>query len=81
MIPKQNMINLVFDEKGKVKLKCEADTIPTSVVEEIINSAINAYESVMIPKTDKDEIIKNLKRWNLVLSIALVIVTILNLVR
>lgn len=81
MIPKQNMINLVFDEKGKVKLKCEADAIPTSVVEEIINSAINAYESAMIPKTDKDEIIKNLKRWNLVLSIALVIVTILNLVR
>lgn len=81
MIPKQNMINLVFDEKGKVKLKCEADTIPTSVVEEIINSAINAYESVMVNKTDKDEVIKNLKRWNLVLSIALVIVTILNLVR
>lgn len=81
MVPKENMINLVFDDKGKVKVKCEADAIPTSVVEEVINSAINAYESAMIAKLDTDERIKYLKRWNLVLSIALATITILNLVR
>lgn len=81
MVPKENMINLVFDDKGKVKVKCEADAIPTSVVEEVINSAINAYESAMMAKLDTDERIKYLKRWNLVLSIALATITILNLVR
>lgn len=81
MVPKENMINLVFDEKGKVKVKCEAAAIPTSVVEEVINSAINAYESAMMAKLDTDERIKYLKRWNLVLSIALATITILNLVR
>lgn len=81
MVPKENMINLVFDDKGKVKVKCEANAIPTSVVEEVINSAINAYESAMIAKLDTDERIKYLKRWNLVLSIALATITILNLVR
>lgn len=81
MIPKENMINLVFDDKGKVKVKCEANAIPTSVVEEVINSAINAYESAMLAKLDTDERIRYLKRWNLVLSIALATITILNLVR
>ena len=81
MIPKEKMINLVFDNNGKVKVKCEADAIPTSIVEEVVNSAINAYESAMMAKVDTDERIKYLKRWNLVLSVALAIVTILNLVR
>lgn len=81
MIPKEKMINLVFDNDGKVKIKCEADAIPTSIVEEVVNSAINAYESAMLSKIDKDERIKYLKRWNLVLCIALAIMTILNLVR
>jgi len=81
MIPKERMINLVFDNDGKVKLKCEVDAIPTTVVEEIINSAINAYESSMMSKIDKDERVKYLKSWNLVLCIALAIMTISNLVR
>ena len=33
MIPKQNMINLVFDGDGTVKVKCEAESIPTPIVE------------------------------------------------
>lgn len=81
MIPKEKMINLVFDDNGKVKVKCDIDAIPTPIVEEVINSAINAYESAMISKIDKDERIKYLKRWNLVLCIALAIMTISNLVR
>lgn len=81
MIPKEKMINLVFDNNGKVKVKCEIDAIPTPIVEEVINSAISAYESAMMAKVDTDERIKYLKRWNLVLSVALAIVTILNLVR
>lgn len=81
MIPKEKMINLVFDNNGKVKVKCEADAIPTNVVEEIVNSAINAYESAMMAKIDVDERVKYYKRWNLVLCIALAIMTIANLVR
>ena len=81
MIPKEKMINLVFDNDGKVKLKCNVDSIPTPVVEEVINSALSAYESAMLSKIDKDERIKYLKRWNLVLCIALAIMTISNLVR
>ena len=81
MIPKEKMINLVFDDNGKVKVKCDIDAIPTAVVEEVINSAISAYESAMLAKIDTDERIKYLKRWNLVLSIALATITILNLVR
>ena len=81
MIPKEKMINLVFDDKGKVKLKCDIDAIPTPIVEEVINSAISAYESAMMAKLDTDERIRYLKKWNLVLSIALAIITILNLVR
>ena len=81
MIPKEQMINLVFDNDGKVKLKCNVDSIPTPVVEEVINSALSAYESAMLSKIDKDERIKYLKRWNLVLCIALAIMTISNLVR
>lgn len=81
MIPKEKMINLVFDNNGKVKVKCEIDAIPTPIVEEVINSAISAYESAMMAKVDTDERVKYYKRWNLVLSIALAIVTILNLVR
>ena len=81
MIPKQNMINLVFDGDDTVKVKCEAESIPTPIVEEIVNSAVRAYENVIENKINKDEKVKYLKRWNLVLSIALVILTILNLVR
>lgn len=81
MIPKEKMINLVFDDNGKVKLKCDIDAIPTPIVEEVVNSAINAYESAMMARLDTDERIKYLKRWNLVLSIALATITILNLVR
>lgn len=81
MIPNENMINLVFDDRGKVKIKCNADAIPTTVVEEVVNSAIDAYGSVMSSKIDTDERVKYLKRWNLVLCIALAIMTISNLVR
>ena len=81
MIPKQNMINLVFDGDGNVKVKCEAESIPTSIVEEVVNSAVKAYENVIEAKINKDEKVKYLKRWNLVLSIALAILAILNLVR
>lgn len=81
MIPKEKMINLVFGSKGRVKVKCDMDAIPTSIVEEVVNSAVSAYESAMIAKIDTDERVKYLKRWNLVLSIALAIVSILNLVR
>lgn len=81
MIPKEKMINLVFDSKGRVKVKCDMDAIPTSIVEEVVNSAVSAYESAMMAKMDIDERVKYYKRWNLVLSIALAIVTILNLVR
>ena len=81
MVPKEKMINLVFDNSGKVKVKCDIDAIPTAIVEEVVNSAINAYESAMLAKIDTDERIKYLKRWNLVLSIALAMMTILNLVR
>ena len=81
MIPKQNMINLVFDGDRTVKVKCEAESIPTPIVEEIVNSAVKAYENVIENKINKDEKVKYLKRWNLVLSIALIILTILNLVR
>ena len=81
MIPKQNMINLVFDGDGTVKVKCEAESIPTPIVEEVVNSAVKAYENVIENKINKDEKVKYIKRWNLVLSIALIILTILNLVR
>ena len=81
MVPKEKMINLVFDNNGKVKIKCDIDAIPTPIVEEVINSAISAYESAMMAKLDTDERIRYLKKWNLVLSIALAIITILNLVR
>ena len=81
MMPKQNMINLVFDGDGNIKVKCEAESIPTQIVEEVINSAVKAYECMIDDKINKDEKVKYLKRWNLVLSIALTILTILNLVR
>ena len=53
MVPKEKMINLVFDNNGKVKIKCDIDAIPTPIVEEVINSAISAYESAMMAKLDK----------------------------
>ena len=81
MIPKEKMINIVFNDKGKVKIKGELDTIPTPVVEELINNAIEAYETVMITKIDTDERVSYLKRWNRVLWISLVIMIILYLVR
>lgn len=81
MIPKDKMINLVFDDNGKVKVKCEVDAIPTPIVEEVVNSAINAYECSMLSKIDKDERIKYLKRWNWALSMALATMVILSLVR